>query len=98
MYYMPGLVWKSVNGEKRLVMRWKKRINGKLKITKEIYIGDMENLADMIEHPLKDSHVISLYWIQLDSDNMSMEKDLYRGRVKGGGVFNPLLIAEVMEW
>jgi len=60
MYYMPGLVWKSVNGEKRLVMRWKKRINGKLKITKEMYIGDMDNLADMIEHPLKDSHVISL--------------------------------------
>jgi len=29
---------------------------------------------------------------------MSMEKDLYRGRVKGGGVFNPLLIPEVMEW
>jgi transposase len=41
-------------------MRWKKRINGKLKITKEIYIGDMDNLADMIEHPMKDSHVISL--------------------------------------
>ena len=60
MYYMPGLVWKSINGEKRLVMRWKKRINGKLKITKEIYIGDMDNLADMIENPLKDSHVVSL--------------------------------------
>jgi len=29
-----------------------------------------------------------MYWIQLDSDNMSMEKDLYRGRVKGWGVFN----------
>ena len=60
MYYMPGLVWKSINGEKRLVMRWKKRINGKLKITKEIYIGDMDNLADMIENPMKDSHVVSL--------------------------------------
>jgi transposase len=31
-----------------------------LKINKEIYIGDMDNLADMIEHPMKDSHVISL--------------------------------------
>ena len=57
---MPGLVWKSVNGERRLVMRWKKRINGKLKITKEIYIGDIDRLADMIENPMKDMHVMSL--------------------------------------
>ena len=36
--------------------------------------------------------------IRLRSDNMSMEKHLYRGRVKGGGVFNPLLIPEVTIW
>jgi hypothetical protein len=41
-------------------MRWKKRINGNLKIIEDIYISDMDNLADMIEHPLKESHVISL--------------------------------------
>ena len=57
---MPGLVWKSVNGERRLVLRWKKRINGKLKITKEIYIGDIDRLAHMIENPMKDMHVMSL--------------------------------------
>jgi hypothetical protein len=40
---MPRLVWKNINGEKRLVLRWKKRIDGKLKITREIYIGDMDS-------------------------------------------------------
>ena len=57
---MPGLAWKGANGERRLVMRWKKRINGKLKITNEIYIGDIDRLADMIENPMKDIHVMSL--------------------------------------
>jgi len=60
MYYMPRLVWKNINGEKRLVLRWKKRIDGKLKITREIYIGDMDRLADMIGNPMKDAHVITL--------------------------------------
>ena len=57
---MPGLVWKNINGEKRLVLKWKKRIDGKLKITKEIYIGDMDRLADTIGNPMKDAHAISL--------------------------------------
>ena len=57
---MPGLVWKNINGDKRLVLRWKKRINGKLKTTREIYIGDMDRLADMITNPMKDAHVITL--------------------------------------
>jgi hypothetical protein len=39
-----------------------------------------------------------LYWIRSDSDSMSMEKHLYRGRVKGGGVFNLLPIPEVTIW
>ena len=60
MFNMPGLVWKSVNGERRLVLRWKKRIDGKLKIIREIYIGDIDRLADMIENPMKDMHVMSL--------------------------------------
>ena len=59
-FNMPGLVWKSVNGERRLVLRWKKRINGKLKIIREIYISDTDRLADMIENPMKDMHVMSL--------------------------------------
>lgn len=46
----------------------------------------------------KDVVFASLYWIQSDSDSMSMEKHLYRGRVKGGGVFNLLLIPEVTIW
>jgi hypothetical protein len=41
---------------------------------------------------------LELYWIRSDSDNKSMEKHLYMGRVKGGGVFNPLLIPEVKLW
>ena len=57
---MPGLVWKTVNGERRLVLRWKKRINGKLKIIKEIYIGDMDRLAEIIEDPMSDANVVSL--------------------------------------
>ena len=56
---MPGLVWKTINGKKHLVMRWKKRVNGKLKIIKEIYIGNMENLADMLENPMKNVDVKS---------------------------------------
>jgi hypothetical protein len=39
-----------------------------------------------------------LLWIRLRSDNMSMEKHLYRGRVKGGGVFNLFPIPEVTIW
>ena len=40
----------------------------------------------------------SLSRIRLRSDNKSMEKHLYRGRVKGGGVFNLLPIPEVTIW
>ncbi len=29
----------------------------------------------------------TVLWIHFYSDSLSMEKDLYRGRVKGGGVF-----------
>ncbi|MEM0135567.1 MAG: transposase, partial [Thermoplasmatales archaeon] len=57
---MPGLVWKSIGGKKRLVMRWKKRENGKLKIMKEIYIGDMETLANIIENPMEGSELKAL--------------------------------------
>ena len=39
MVTMPGLVWKSINGRKYLVLRWKKRVKGKLTITREIYVG-----------------------------------------------------------
>ena len=41
--------------------------------------------------------IIEVLRIRLRSDNMSMEKHLYRRRVKGG-VFNPLLIPEVTIW
>jgi transposase len=57
---MPGLVWKSINGKKYLVLRWKKRVNGKLKITREIYVGDLENLADIIQNPGRDMDVSTL--------------------------------------
>jgi hypothetical protein len=57
---MPGLVWKTVYGKRTLVLRWMKRINGKLKITNEIYVGDIDRIADIIQNPMKDIHVISL--------------------------------------
>ncbi|MGC8912215.1 MAG: IS1634 family transposase, partial [Nitrososphaeria archaeon] len=50
---MPGLVWKTINGKKYLVIRWKKSINGKSRIIKEIYVGDLERLAEIIENPMK---------------------------------------------
>ena len=46
--------------------------------------------------PEEDGHI--LLRIRLRSDNKSMEKHLYRGRVKGGGVFNLLPIPEVTIW
>ena len=48
---MAFLVWKTIGGKKRLVIRWNRRVNGKPKVVKEVYIGDMENLARIIEHP-----------------------------------------------
>ena len=48
---MPFLVWKTIGKKKRLVMRWNKRIDGKPRVIREIYIGDMDNLARMIESP-----------------------------------------------
>jgi len=57
---MPFLVWKTIGGKKRLVLRWNKRIDGKPKITKEVYIGDMENLARMIQNPMENVDAYSL--------------------------------------
>ena len=57
---MPFLVWKTIGGKKRLVMRWNKRIDGKPKIIKEVYIGDMENLARMIQNPMENVDAYSL--------------------------------------
>lgn len=60
MFNTLGLVWKSVNGERKLVLMRKKRLNGKLKIIREIYMGNIDGLADMIENLMKDIHVMSL--------------------------------------
>ncbi len=57
---MPGLVWKTINKKKYLVIRWKKRINGKLKILKEVYVGDLDRLAEIIENPMKEISASSL--------------------------------------
>ena len=72
---MPGLVWKSVGGKKRLVMRWKKREKGKLKIVKEIYIGDMDSLASMIENPMAGSEIAALDF-GTTASAILVEKDL----------------------
>jgi transposase len=57
---MPGLVWKTINGKRYLVLRWKKRINGKLKIIREVYIGDIDKLADIIQNPYREVDVTTL--------------------------------------
>ncbi|MEM3844598.1 MAG: transposase, partial [Candidatus Parvarchaeota archaeon] len=41
-------------------MRWNGRIGGKVRILKEVYIGDMERLASMIEDPLRKVDAYSL--------------------------------------
>ena len=41
-------------------MRWNHRVNGKPRVVKEIYLGDMERLARMIEHPLDTVDAYSL--------------------------------------
>ena len=57
---MPFLVWKTIGKKKRLVIRWNKRINGKARVIKEIYIGNVENLARIIENPLTEVDAYSL--------------------------------------
>jgi transposase len=72
---MPFLVWKTIAGKKRLVMRWNRRIDGKPKIIKEIYIGDMENLARMVERPVEGVDAYSLSF-GTTAAVLSIEKDL----------------------
>ena len=48
---MPFLVRKTIGGKKRIVLRWNRRTDGKPRLIKEIYIGDMDNPARMIEGP-----------------------------------------------
>ncbi len=57
---MPFLVWKTINGKRYLVMRWNGRVGGKVRVLKEVYIGDMERLASMIEDPLRKVDAYSL--------------------------------------
>ncbi len=57
---MPGLLWKRINGKRYLVLRWKKRINGKLKIIREVCIGDIDKLADIIQNPYRELDVTTL--------------------------------------
>jgi len=57
---MPGLLWKRINGKRYLVLRWKKRINGKLKIIREVYIGDIDKLADIIQNSYRKLDVTNL--------------------------------------
>ena len=58
--FMPGIVWKSVHGKKYMVLRWKKWENGQSRVTKEIYIGDEERLARILENPGADLEITSL--------------------------------------
>jgi len=57
---MPRLSWKTINGKKYLVLSWKRRINGKLKIIREVYIGDIDKLADIIQNPYRELDITTL--------------------------------------
>jgi len=59
-YNMPRLSWKTINGKKYLVLSWKRRINGKLKIIREVYIGDIDKLADIIQNPYRELDITTL--------------------------------------
>jgi len=41
-------------------MSWNGRVRGKVRVLKEVYIGDMDRLASMIEHPLEKVDAYSL--------------------------------------
>ena len=61
----------------------------------------IDRIVSMLpEHEIRVANPVKvrLSRIRLRSDNKSMEKHLYRGRVKGGGVFNLLPIPEVTIW
>lgn len=72
MSNMPGLVWKTINGKRYLVLRWKKRVNGKLKITREIYVGDLERLASILENP---GHGMEVSTLSFGTSSMCMLLD-----------------------
>jgi len=50
-------------------MRWNGRVRGTVRVLKEVYIGDMDRLASMIEHPLEkvDAYSFSFIWYKLSS-------------------------------
>ncbi len=72
---MPFLVWKTIGGKRRLVMRWNRRVNGKPRVIKEIYIGSMENLARMIQNPLERVNAYSLSF-GVTASILMIEKDI----------------------
>ena len=64
------------------------------RIISRSFIDSRESMCSLIEKVF----FTLLLRIRLRSDSKSMEKHLYRGRVKGGGVFNLLPIPEVTIW
>ena len=72
---MPGIVWKSVRGKRYMVLRWKKWIDGKSRIVKEIYIGDEERLAHILENPAEGVEVTAMGF-GATASILSMEKDM----------------------
>ncbi|MHB1648154.1 MAG: IS1634 family transposase [Cuniculiplasma sp.] len=80
---MPFLVWKTIGGKKRLVMRWNKRVDGKPKVVKEIYIGDMEKLARIIEHPDRKVDAYSLSY-GVTASILLIERDVQLKNIVNG--------------
>ena len=81
--FVPGIVWKSIHGKKYMVLRWKKWQNGQSRVVKEIYIGDAERLARILENPGYDISVTSPSYGSTASI-LAMEKNIgIKGIVDG---------------
>ena len=72
---MPYLVWKQSGKNRYLVMRWKKRINGIPAVVKEISIGNIENLARIVEGDLSGIDLVS-YGYGVTASVMAMDKEI----------------------
>ncbi|EQD26381.1 transposase IS4 family protein [mine drainage metagenome] len=72
---MPYLVWKHSGKNRYLVMRWKKRLNGIPTIVKEVSIGNVENLANIVEGDLSGINLVS-YGFGITASVLAMDMEI----------------------
>ncbi len=71
---MPFLLYKTIVGKIRRVMKWNKHVNERVRIAKEIYIGDMENLARIVTSRVEvDTFSLSF---GMTASELLLEKDI----------------------